>query len=881
MSWLSLRGRSMLAVGLLAGVAALALLPGKARADADTTPPAVQSIAVSPSSVDVTSGAQSVTVTATITDDSAVYWGYVTWTSPSGTYSTTAYLSAAGGATWSGTANVQRYVQPGDWDISSLVVYDTAGNVLSLNAGGVAAAGLGAPISVTSVEDALPPQLNSVTLSPATVDITNSSPSVTVDVDVSDDASGVQWLQGAWQSPSGNRTQYVNFSRSAPGSDDWVGTLSLPRWTETGDWHVFYLYAGDGAGRYTYLSGAAVGPLDTVLHVTGTEDLASPTVQSISVSPAAVDDGNGPKTVNVSAPIDDVVSGVQWAQVACGSPSGYWATAYLSPSSPGSSVWTGTATIWQHAEEGTWHVVYAATADNANNSTYLYGAAIAAAGLDAPVTVTDTPELPVDHFKVRVSPSSVAAGDTFTLTVTAQDSLNQTVPGYVGPVAISDVSGSLGVVSPFSWTGGVGTETVTVPHAFHADQIEVADGSGLSTAPSGTSNTFNVVGPLDHMSVRLASSTPSAGAKDDVTITAYDALNQVTTFAGPVTLTDLSGSMSVVTPLASTGGVATGAVAVASPYHADRLTATAGAISSQSPSFNVIGPLDHFRVVASPTSVTAGAAALTLTLTAQDALNQTVGGYTGAVGFTDLSGTISIGTPPAWGTGVATTVASVTGPYKADRVTVSDGAGHSGQSNTFNVIGPVDHLQTRVSPASASVGTPFTVTVTAQDALNQTVTTYSNALTLNDLSATFAAAAVSWSSGVATLTGTVASAYHADRVTVTDPGGLSGQSNTFNVIGAATHLVVKASPSSVLVRSAVTITVTAQDALNQTVTSYSGSPLSFSDLSGNLLVASSATWSGGTGTATVKVTVPYRADRVSVFDWWTGLGGQSNTFNVI
>jgi hypothetical protein len=44
---------------------------------------------------------------------------------------------------------------------------------------------------------------------------------------------------------------------------------------------------------------------------------------------------------------------------------------------------------------------------------------------------------------------------------------------------------------------------------------------------------------------------------------------------------------------------------------------------------------------------------------------------------------------------------------------------------------------------------------------------------------------------------------------------------------------------------------------------------------------SPVSWSNGVGTATVRVTTPYHADRVTANAWWYGLSASSNTFNVV
>jgi hypothetical protein len=67
------------------------------------------------------------------------------------------------------------------------------------------------------------------------------------------------------------------------------------------------------------------------------------------------------------------------------------------------------------------------------------------------------------------------------------------------------------------------------------------------------------------------------------------------------------------------------------------------------------------------------------------------------------------------------------------------------------------------------------------------------------------------------------------------------------------------------------VKVTAKDAANLRVTGYTG-PITLTDLSGHMTIVSAATWAGGIGTATVKVTQPFHNDKVTATDG-SGLAG--------
>src|SRR5207302_1154333 len=69
----------------------------------------------------------------------------------------------------------------------------------------------------------------------------------------------------------------------------------------------------------------------------------------------------------------------------------------------------------------------------------------------------------VNHLAIT-APSSTAAGAAFTITVTAQDAFNNTVPGYLGTIHFTKSDGGTGSVVPPDYTfvsGDNGVHTFT------------------------------------------------------------------------------------------------------------------------------------------------------------------------------------------------------------------------------------------------------------------------------------------------------------------------------------------------------------------------------------------------------------------------------------
>jgi prepilin-type N-terminal cleavage/methylation domain-containing protein len=109
---------------------------GSGVSSGDSTPPSVQSISISPTTVDVNDGPVEVTVSVQVTDDlSGVSWGNVRLQSPSGSY-LYFWLSLEDGTNlnglWEGVEEIGEFAESGTWNVTGVVFYDFAGNMLEL-----------------------------------------------------------------------------------------------------------------------------------------------------------------------------------------------------------------------------------------------------------------------------------------------------------------------------------------------------------------------------------------------------------------------------------------------------------------------------------------------------------------------------------------------------------------------------------------------------------------------------------------------------------------------------------------------------------------------------------------------------------------------------
>ena len=153
--------------------------------------------------------------------------------------------------------------------------------------------------------------------------------------------------------------------------------------------------------------------------------------------------------------------------------------------------------------------------------------------------------------------------------------------------------------------------------------------------------------------------------------------------------------------------------------------------------------------------------------------------------------------------------------------TISDGNGGNNYSASFvpvmagvinSSVGPIDHFLVTAGSSSVTAGAGFGLTVTAQDASNQTVTTYAGTVqfTSNDPSAPLPAASITFVSGsgngVGFMTGTL---YKANlttgwTVTATDMsnGAIFGSASIDVSPAAANHFAVTA-PASLTASAAI------------------------------------------------------------------------------
>jgi hypothetical protein len=204
-------------------------------------------------------------------------------------------------------------------------------------------------------------------------------------------------------------------------------------------------------------------------------------------------------------------------------------------------------------------------------------------------------------------------------------------------------------------------------------------------------------------------------------------------------------------------------------------------------------------------------------------------------------------TSPGLATGVATGLTQVT-PALGNATVLNTGA--------LMVTGGAVATHFSVSaPANATTGTQFTVTVTALDASNATVTSYAGTVhfTSSDGAAVLPPNSM-LTNGVGTFSVKLNTA-GAQTVAATDTvtASITGSSGTITVSAsnAATHFSVTA-PANATAGTAFNFTVTALDASNATATGYTGT-VHFTSSDGSAVLPANSTLTNGVGTFSVTL----------------------------
>ncbi|HET7119791.1 MAG TPA: hypothetical protein VFI17_00915 [Solirubrobacterales bacterium] len=284
-------------------------------------------------------------------------------------------------------------------------------------------------------------------------------------------------------------------------------------------------------------------------------------------------------------------------------------------------------------------------------------------------------------FTISASASSITAGGSSNLTITAKDEKGNTVTTYTGSHSltfsgasaapggtkptVSNSSGtatSFGTATALNFTNGVSTVSSTkngVVKLYQAGSAEIAATEGSITTPSPPAITV-APAAASKFSLSAASATPTAGVVDELTTTAQDTYgNTATSYGGShslvfsgasaspggntPTVTDSSGAdvaFGAATTVDFSAGVAKagegdGGGMKLYKSGSTSVKATEGSLATPTAVTVTVAPAQAAKLVLSSSTLTPTAATgFNLTTTAQDAYGNTATSYAGAKNVT-------------------------------------------------------------------------------------------------------------------------------------------------------------------------------------------------------------------------------------------------------
>src|SRR5947209_17979410 len=215
----------------------------------DSIPPKLVGLSLAPESVDASGAAAFITFRARVTDDQSGPSGQMSIevAGPTGTYLQPAYLHKTSAtrteATYEGTLYVPHYAPQGTWTLSARA-YDAIGNQAFYWPQDLQNAGLPSTFSQTGEGDVSSPQLTEFSVTPAKIDTSQHSQTVTFTARVTDNLSGVDFGQAGiaaynpWSSGPYQRAPSVHRLSGTSRDGIWQGKVTVPQYSSTGTWRL-------------------------------------------------------------------------------------------------------------------------------------------------------------------------------------------------------------------------------------------------------------------------------------------------------------------------------------------------------------------------------------------------------------------------------------------------------------------------------------------------------------------------------------------------------------------------------------------------------------------------------------------------------------------
>ena len=396
----------------------------------DITDPELISFAVTPAAVDVTDSAQSVKITARVTDaGTGVEWVALSTTSPNApdvSFGTNVELVSGDrfDGVYEGSVVVPEGAAPGSWRLF-LSARDGVNNDRTYQAEDLTAGGWPGYIDVTSRDpDLTAPSLVELQVMPSELDVRSGPATSTVRVRLTDAGSGTAAASVHASGPyadtgsgGGVNGAALRLVSGSPADGWWEGAIAVQQYAHAGTWQLA-VSTRDQLYNGRTISNAELQErsLPSTLTVTSEEDVVAPAVTGPRLSSLALDVSRADQQLSLEVTVSDELSGVHdysWGDSAVQFMAQHLGIGQYAQSPPSARLsgddrrgtYRPTLTIPRSSATGAW-LLRASAVDKVGNETWLNSEQLAALGLPASVLVYNTPLPPVD---VTVDPADGSA----------------------------------------------------------------------------------------------------------------------------------------------------------------------------------------------------------------------------------------------------------------------------------------------------------------------------------------------------------------------------------------------------------------------------------------------------------------------------------------
>ena len=337
---------------------------------------------------------------------------------------------------------------------------------------------------------------------------------------------------------------------------------------------------------------------------------------------------------------------------------------------------------------------------------------------------------PASQLVITGAPASVIAGASSSLTVTAKDPYGNTATSYGGTISFTSTDPAAVLPASSALVSGQKTFSFTLKTT-GSRTLSLTDGtfSATSSSISVTAGAFSTA----QSTVTLSSGSVTAGSQITATLTVLDAYGN----AAPTGLPALSGIAFNVSSVGGTGtfgSVSTSSTGVYTASFTGTIAGSAviGATISGGAAQNTAsvtvnpGPATQLSLSSTPALATAGSA-FSVAVTAKDYYGNTATAYAGSVSFSSTDSAAILPASSTLSSGVGSF--SFTLKTAGSKTITASGGSFSVTSGAIPVGAAAPSQFTFTTPASATAGTAFSVTLASFDAYGNACTNFTGTAT--------------------------------------------------------------------------------------------------------------------------------------------------------